>query len=226
MKMRAAFIVLVMLGLTHSATAQGKFNLRIGASFPYGDFAEDDLNDQDAGGAATGLNVGMSYSHPFSENGFSLLWGIDLNYNSLKGDVKDELVEIYQAQGIFPKDIEYWHYINVPISFGVNYSNEGTNGIGLFLDAGIVLNLLKVSDYEVTVDYETVKIEYFVGQKVGFKVGGGVLIGERYSVGIHFLDLGEHELDGVLSSNVTGYTEENEFTQTVKMFTMTVGVQL
>ena len=44
-----------------------------------------------------------------------------------------------------------------------------------------MLNLLKVSDYEVTVDYETVKIEYFVEQKVGFKVGGGVLIGERYS---------------------------------------------
>jgi len=171
----------------------------------------------------------MSYSHPFSDNGFSLLWGIDLNYNSLKGDMKDEIVEVYQAQGIFPTDIEYWHYTNVPISFGVNYSNEGTNGIGVFLDAGIVLNLLKVSDYEITANYETVKLKYDWEQKVGFKIGGGVLIGQRYSVGIHFLDFGKYELDGVFSRRIndaTGYSEDVEVTQTVKMFTMTVGISL
>lgn len=104
--------------------SQGNFSIHFGPSFSVSGFAYDDIDDEDAGGAGVGLNVGLQYIYPLSESGLGLFCGIDINYNGLKKDVKDDVEELYEAIGINNSDIKYYKYINSPLTAGLNYTYQ------------------------------------------------------------------------------------------------------
>ncbi len=95
-------IVFTLLSFTliTKTYSQGNVSIHFGPSFPVSDFASDDIDDEDASGAGVGLNVGLQYIYPLSENGLGLFGGIDLNYNGLKSDVKDDVEELFESMGI------------------------------------------------------------------------------------------------------------------------------
>src|SRR5688572_21370785 len=98
--------VLLTFSLTIEAYSQSSVNIHIGPSIPVSDFGSDDLDDEDAGGAAIGLNMGLQYVYQLSESGLGIFGGIDFNYNGLKKDVKEDTEDLYESLGVNNADIK------------------------------------------------------------------------------------------------------------------------
>jgi opacity protein-like surface antigen len=216
-------IVFTLLSLTliTKTYSQGNVSIHFGPSFPVSDFASDDIDDEDAGGAAVGLNVGLQYIYPLSESGLGLFCGIDMNYNGLKKDVKDDVEELYEAMGINNPDIKYYKYINIPLTAGLNYTYQADDKIGVFANAGLAVNFMKITDMELKANGQTVTTEMDLANSIGFKIGGGILINQKTSISIDYLALGEHDIEGELKT--TGYSEDIDGEGKVDLLTLTLG---
>ncbi|MFT3739077.1 MAG: hypothetical protein QM786_09985 [Breznakibacter sp.] len=218
-------IVFVLLSVlfTERTYSQGSFSVHFGPSFPVMDFASDDTDNEDAGGAAVGLNVGLQYIYPLSENGLGLFGGIDFNYNGLKKGYKDDIEDLYESIGLSGVDIKYYKYINVPITAGLNYTYEADDKIGVFANAGLALNFLKITDMEFKVNGQTATTEMDVASNIGFKIGGGILINKKTSISIDYLGLGKHDLDGKVKAD--GSSEDLDGEIKVDIVTLTLGIK-
>jgi opacity protein-like surface antigen len=216
-------IVFTLLSLTliTKTYSQGNVSIHFGPSFPVSDFASDDIDDEDAGGAAVGLNVGLQYIYPLSESGLGLFCGIDMNYNGLKKDVKDDVEELYEAMGINNPDIKYYKYINIPLTAGLNYTYQADDKIGVFANAGLAVNFMKITDMELKANGQTVTTEMDLANSIGFKIGGGILINQKTSISIDYLALGEHDIEGEVKT--TGYSEDIDGEGKVDLLTLTLG---
>lgn len=201
--------------------SQGNVSIHFGPSFPVSDFASDDMDDEDAGGAGLGLNVGLQYIYPLSESGLGLFCGIDINYNGLKKDVKDDVEELYEAMGINNPDIKYNKYINIPLTAGLNYTYQADDKIGVFANAGLAVNFMKITDMELKGNGQTVTTEMDLANSIGFKIGGGILINQKTSISIDYLGLGVHDIEGEVKT--TGYSEDIDGEVKVDLLTLTLG---
>jgi opacity protein-like surface antigen len=203
--------------------SQGNVSVHFGPSVPISDFGSDDIDDEDAGGAAVGLNVGLQYIYPLSESGLGIFGGIDFNYNGLKNDVKDDVEELYESMGINNPDIKFYKHINVPITAGLNYTYQADDKIGLFANAGLALNFFKITEMELKANGQTVKTEMDLANNIGFKIGGGISINKKYSVSIDYLGLGKHDIEGKVKA--TGYSEDIDGELKVDLLTLTFGIK-
>ena len=201
--------------------SQGNVSIHFGPSFPVSDFALDDLDDDDAGGAAVGLNVGLQYIYPVSESGLGIFGGIDFNYNGLKKDVKDDIEDLWASIGINNADVKYYKYINVPITVGLNYTYQADDKIGVFANAGLALNFLKITDMELTANGQTVTVEMDLANSIGFKIGGGILINQKTSISIDYLGLGKHDIEGKVKDDDSSM--DFDYEQKVDLVTLTLG---
>ena len=69
--------------LTSNVYSQGNFSIHFGPLLPLSSFADDNLDDDEAGGAGIGFGLGVHYVYSLSESGLGLFGGIDFNYNGL-----------------------------------------------------------------------------------------------------------------------------------------------
>jgi len=219
------FIALILLSIcfTTKAYSQGYVLIHFGPSSPVSDFASDDIDDENAGGAAVGINLGLQYIYPLSESGFGLFGGIDFNYNGLKNDVKDDIEEIYEYMGIYNASYKFFKYINIPITTGLNYSYQADDKIGVFANAGLALNFMKITDMEI--EYNSFKLsqKMDLANCIGFKIGGGILINQKTSISIDYLALGEHDIEG--ESSISGYSDNIDGELKVNLLTLTLGIK-
>jgi len=217
------FIGFVLLScfLITKTYSQGNVLIHFGPSFPVLDFASGDLDDEDAGGATVGLNMGLQYIYPLSESGLGLFGGIDFNYNGLKKTVKDDVEELYESMGISNADYKFYKYINIPITAGLNYTYQADDEIGVFANAGLALNFLKITDMEIEVNGQTVTQEMDLANSIGFKLGGGILINKKTSISIDYFGLGKHDIEGTVKTS--GYSEDIDGEGKVDLLTLTLG---
>lgn len=217
---RIIVFTLCLMGIAINAQSQGNFMVHLGPAVPLSGFASDDIDNDDSGGAAVGVNVGVQYIYPLSESGFGIFGGIDFNYNGLKKDVKDYIEELYESFGIAIEDIKYYSYFNIPLTLGLNYTYQADDKIGVFANTGLALNLLKITNLELESNGQTVMTQIDVAYGIGFKVGGGVLINQKYSISIDYLALGKHDIEGKVKSPVESQDFDGE--QKVDLLTLTV----
>lgn len=220
--LRTIGLVCFLFCLTTAAYSQGSASFHFGPTFPVSDFASDDFDDDDAGGAAVGLNIGLQYVYPLAENGLGIFGGIDFNYNGLKKDYKDDYEEFFEAIGVYDADYKFPKYINVPISAGLNYTYQADEKVGVFANAGLALNFLKITEMEVEVNNESVTQEVKLSSSLGFKIGAGILLNQKTSISIDYYGLGEHDLEGEMNAT-GGFSDDFEFEQTIDFVTLTLG---
>ena len=208
--------------LTSNVYSQGNFSIHFGPLLPLSSFADDNLDDDEAGGAGIGFGLGVQYVYSLSESGLGLFGGIDFNYNGLKGDVKDDIKDLYDAMGINNAYIIYWKYINIPISAGLNYTLVTDNNISLIGNIGLTANFLKITDFVVGVDSEEIRVEFDLANSIGFKIGGGILLNNKTSIEINYLGLGDHDIEGKIEFD--GESDDiDDFKQNVSILTLTIG---
>ena len=232
MKKNVLFCLIVVLAMLASPAtfSQSSFSLNLGPAFPLSDFGDDDyFEDDDAGGASIGADLGLHYRYQFSDMGFGFTAGLDIMYNGLKGDIKDdiedELDNYYEDY-----DISYMKYLNFPLMFGLDYRYEASDNFSVFGGVAIGPDFLKMTneklEYE---DYYGENMEEVISYKMspGFavKFGGGVLINKKLIIGVDYWSLGSHEIEG--EYEIDGDSEDFEYDDELKisMLTLTLGIE-
>ncbi|MFK7809124.1 MAG: hypothetical protein AB8F74_15080 [Saprospiraceae bacterium] len=201
-KLRLLLFFLITFLVSTIGNAQNNVSFHFGTALPLYDFGSSALDNEDAGGAATGLNAGIQLIYPISDNGFGIFGGIDFNYNALKKGVRNDIEELYESLGIVNAEYNFFEYINIPLTTGVNYSFSTNEKFGLFLEAGLALNLLKVTNFELEVNNQTITQGMDIASNIGVKLSGGVSINRKMKISVTYFGLGEHEIEGeVVSGN-------------------------
>ena len=223
-------LVFVFVSLTLISKAQGNFGLHVGASFPMGDFADDKTDN--SGSAGTGLNVGIKYFYPVSTcKGLSLTAGIDLFDNGLNQDATDNFKKQINANnlGISDLSISSFDYVNIPVLVGFNYNYPVDKTLSLFGDAALGINYSKITDLSILFKYQGTQVkstETFTPKtNLAFQFGGGLLIQNTYSIGLHYNMLGSYAFKTKTTNETSGQSQtSNGSDADVKISTLTLEV--
>ena len=188
--------IFTILGID-SIYSQGMFEFHAGLSNPMSDFGSDSDYNDEAGGALTGINVGLKYTYLLNDKGVGLYAGLDFNYNGLSQKMKKEVKEVFG--GIYNATYDYFEYYNFPISGGLYYIYEANNNVSIFGNGGLTLNFLKVSDLGITAYGETLKFKFDIANSLGYRLGGGILFNKRVSIAVDYWGLGKHDMSAEVS---------------------------
>lgn len=188
---------------------------------PLGDlttWALTDINGKD-GFADYGFNVGFDVTFTLPVDGLGVFGGIDFFFNSNQSALDDCLADYSRydiSHSSVISDVKYTtpYFMNIPILFGVNYVHNFNRIVGVWGEAGIGPNFRLISGYEmkrefntpvnilfpngeiVTTIEETKGIEYKSAVTLGFKIGAGVMLWNRMSIGLDFYSLGSAIIEG------------------------------
>ncbi len=215
-------LIFLLLFATSETLSQNGFDIKVGIASPLSDFGSEDSNNDKAAGAAIGFNIGLKYTYQLSDNGLGLFAGLDFNYNGLTRDTKNDIEEAFESLGLLGADYTFYNYYNIPFSGGVNYTYMANEKVDLFGNAGITVNLLKISDFVVEGSGIKITSKYDLASALGFRVGGGILFNEKFSIAIDYLGLGRHDINGKARSDGIP-TKDIDFDSTVSLLTMRLG---
>lgn len=207
-----AFTALILCS-SMSAFAQTHFGLRLGGALPMGDFAEAKVTkssgvqkwapiDEDGkyGGATFGFNIGafLKFDIP-SVEGLGVIASLDFIYNEINSEIKDYFEEELKEEEItFPK------YLNIPIMVGANYTYQLSNVIGIYGEAALGLNFRKITKMSVSWSFDDEygehegeqEMTYDNASSFTFRIGGGFIFNDRFTVGIDYYALGSEKAKG------------------------------
>lgn len=209
--------VMMVVLLSTTLNAQNSTYVKIGGAFPVGEFGESESDNYM--GASEGVMAGLKYVHELSENGLGLFGELDIMFNPLSDNVKK----------IDSDKVKYSKYFNVPISAGLDYTFNPSGNISLYADAGVVFNILKMTDLKIDGDSY---IEYGAATNFGFKLEAGAILFKRISAGVAYYGLGSHTIDrtvstGSLLGSLGSYSASaGEITRKVNFFTVMVGFRI
>lgn len=218
---RLSFYILFFIGILN-INAQTKSELQIGFAQPLGDFADYDYYDDitsGSGAAASGFYLGYKSLTPLGSK--KLFWTISagIMYNALNSDYQSDTEDGIKALEIYTSGLEssFSKYVNIPILVGLQYETVISSNTKFFGEVGIGINYLKMSDMSFSWDYyqsgHTYDCEATMTFKpsiqLGYKIGGGILINDKYSIGISYLGLGSHKLKYITDSSVDGESGES-----------------
>lgn len=161
-----------------------------GFSFPQGDFADDDYYDaifDGAGYAGTGIMLGLKTYTPMRMEGLSAMFNLSILYNPMHKDFKDEFEDDWDEDATFPK------YLNLPVMAGLNYQYPVMDQFTLFGEAGLGLNVLWITNFSIKDDDYKSVYSFTPSLKIGYTIGGGVVIQEKYTISLNYLGLGSHK---------------------------------
>lgn len=229
--------------------AQGKNEFQIGTAIPGYDFGSDNSDrfylegEGSAGGASAGLY--LSYKHLFSSKkieNLHYILSVSTSYNDLKSITKDNIIdrmgsEIYQYS--IPK------YFNVPLMLGLQYDKALSQTVSLFGETNIGVNMLYVSKKSfvlkaIMTDWAGNLIDgeaYYIKEifkpsfHLTYKLGTGVIINDKYIIGLSYLALGSHKIRYVENYNIPHMSIEEslekEFDRKLKVsnFIFTAGLR-
>ena len=194
-----AFALVMVLFTVTNLFSQGSFSYHFGASVPSGKFADDDEDDffldenGRSGGAGLGLNFGVQYVYPLSTNGLGLFVGADITYNPLGKSIRDDIEDGYDAD----TDITFPKYLNIPLSGGLHYTLKVNDKVSLFGKGGLAVNFLKVTNWkEEDSGLDDLVEKYDLATKLGYTLGGGLVLNDKIELGITYMGIGKHEFDG------------------------------
>jgi hypothetical protein len=207
------FFAILFASCVFTLNAQTKSELQIGLAVPQGDFADDkkDAIYHGDGVAGTGFYLGYKLLSPLSTDGLYWTFNAGIMYNDLQSDYKDD----WEDEMDDADDYSLPKYFNVPILAGLQYEKTISDGLNLFGEAGVGLNILKITNLSYEIDYYEYYYEYYKeylrtfkpSVKLGFKIGAGIVLQEKYTISLNYLGLGSHK---VKYETETEYYRESE----------------
>jgi opacity protein-like surface antigen len=229
---KITFLIVLMFStlvfLNSNSFAQG-VNLHGGIAKPTSDWGDDDYEDDDSGLQGTGLNVGIEGIIPVTDKGLGIFLGADLNFTSLKKDVRDDIEEEIENYLGNP-DITFYKTFNIPISGGLHYKYAPNEKFALYGKGGIAASLVKMTNFIIEdndPDYtSTTKFDLATG--LGVVLGGGIILNEKLILGINYFGLGQHTFKGEQEIESSGGSQSEDiekFKQKVSYVTVTIGTK-
>lgn len=208
--------------------------------------------ESDNGGAGFGANVGMKLKFNIpSVKGLGIIATADLFWNGanadlkdLKEDLLDEMLEGYEdsysgdgysysyEREVYDAKVKLPNYLNIPIMAGLNYEYSLNNGISLWGEGAVGVNIAKVTKFEVyeeghnygyeydyysgsseyEYDYEERwGVKYDIQTGLAFQFGVGVKFADKFSIGLHYYALGKVKLKGEMYEEYYSSDEGEDF---------------
>jgi len=187
------FFAFFFVSCVLTLNAQTKSELQIGLAMPQGDFADDDEDDAiyyGSGVASTGFYLGYKLLSPLKTDGLFWTFNAGIMYNDLQSDFKDDFDDEMDDLD----DYSLPKYLNVPILAGLQYEKSLSDGFKLYGEAGVGLNVLKLTNFsESEDDYEYIE-KFKPSIKLGYKIGAGVVLQDKYTISLNYLGLGSHKV--------------------------------
>lgn len=187
------FFAILFASCVFTLNAQTKSELQIGLAVPQGDFADDDEDDaifDGSGVAGTGFYLGYKLLSPLSTDGLYWTFNAGIMYNDLQSDFKDDLEDVMDDAD----DYSLPKYFNVPILAGLQYEKTISDGLNLFGEAGVGLNILKITNLSYEEDNYEKLTTFKPSVGLGFKIGAGIVLQEKYTISLNYLGLGSHKV--------------------------------
>jgi len=203
------FLAVFFASCVFSLNAQTKSELQIGLAKPQGDFADDDEDDaifDGSGVAATGFYLGYKLLSPLKTDGFYWTFNAGIMYNDLQSDFKDDIEDEMDDADDFslPK------YLNVPILAGLQYEKSSSDGFKLYGEAGLGLNVLKLTNLSASEDDYEMKMTFKPSVKLGYKIGAGIVLQDKYTISLNYLGLGSHKVKYEYEEEYDGDSESDD----------------
>lgn len=194
MKKYLFFAILVANGV-FTLNAQTKNELQIGLAMPQGDFADDNEDDaiySGSGVAKTGFYLGYKLLVPIKIDSLYWTFSPGIMYNGLQEDFKDYIDDEMED---FDVDYTLPTYFNIPILAGLQYEKSLSDGFSLYGDAGVGLNILYITDLSYSTDNYEISETYDPSLKLGFKIGAGIVLQDKFTIGVNYMNLGKHKVE-------------------------------
>lgn len=210
MKKFNLFTLFLIAFTTINAQQQSSVTLRLNSLIPNGDFKDDDYEDflfDGAGGAATGLGLGLEFAKEVQIENLSILGSIDFLVNGLSNETTNNIED-----DLDPEDqVKYLKYLNIPVLLGAKYVIQTTN-IGIYGRFGVGLDYMKITNFVIEYDFDgaTNTLSFDNSLKLAFGVGAGILVNDKITLGFDYLGLGTHPIDGKDTYEANSYSNEED----------------
>lgn len=234
----------VYLGEANPLGDMSKGTAKKTTTYPLGDLSKwalDNVKEGTEGYAGIGFNVGFDVTVALPVEGLGVFGGIDFFLNTNKSALTDALEE-YARNEVkvfdYVSEVKYSkpNFINIPILFGLNYLHNFNNIVGVWGEAGVGPNFRMISRYEKTTDYNRAMdillpdgelvtcIEKRTGATyksavtLGFKLGAGVMLWDRMSIGLDYYYLGSAKIEAtaIYELGGTDYADKVYTSKTIK----------
>jgi len=190
---KVILLTVICVGLSTFLSAQSRSEFQIGVSTPSGDFADDEEDEfltDGSGIAGTGVYVGYKLLNPLKADGLFTTFSIGVMYNGLQTDFKDEWEDEMEDD----MELKLPSYVNIPVLVGLQYEKSLSTGLSLFGEAGIGANVLQITKFTLSDDSNESKTTFKPSFALGYKFGGGIVLNNKYSLGLTYLGLGSHKV--------------------------------
>lgn len=183
---------LLMASAVSVVNAQSS-QIHIGGAFPAGKFGQGKEQtqtpyDNGVGFAATGLNAGYKFYTPVADK-LSLLFGIDIFYNGLNADYKEELEDNQYPDA----DVTFPAYINIPVTAGLNYTYPLNNKFSIYGEGFVGLNYASATTFKAEDENEETTRTFESAFTFTYGLEGGITINNKYTIGLRYISLGSHK---------------------------------
>ena len=248
MRNKMLFAVAV-LAMACMGTAQAQFSLRVGGLFPQGKYADASadyynnvlrwgvVDKGNKGGAGIGAMIGAHYKIATKVKGLGFCLSADVSFNSLAGDINDYYTDMIEDNEDSYREysVTLPLYLNIPLLAGINYQWGITEGIDLYGEGALGLNIRKVTDY---VEYANTgshdqesTTTYDMAGTFAFKLGAGVVFEKKYILSLDYYVLGASRLVGETTVEADGRVQGSSQTEKLgninpSMLALKVGIML
>jgi len=187
----------------------GGFSIHFGGVFPLGDFKDDDADKwlfDGTSGASVGFSLGFKQKIALPVNGLGIFVSGDIIFNGLAGDVKD-MFDDWEDDA----DVKRPRYLNIPVFVGMNYKYSVSPTFAVWFEGGVGPNFRKITDLEVSETYYgtkySTKVAFDLATSFGGQIGGGIMINDLFSIGMHYYGLGKTKIKYKMTESSGGYSD-------------------
>lgn len=188
--------------LIQKSFSQSNFSIHTGTAVPVFDFASSGYENNKAGQAAPGFNIGFEYRSPVSKSGISAFFSIDLNHNALQKDVRDETEKYFKEQfeiiGIENGPVSHYKYLNIPVCGGFQYTYKLDSNFSVFANGGFAFNFLEITNFEIDLGNDDLIVDFYATNKLGYKLGIGGSWKDKILLSVNYFSIGEIGVEGTM----------------------------
>jgi hypothetical protein len=232
---------LAAAGVCYGQT-QGIFGIYGGLSMPMGDFGDD--KGADAGLATMGFGVGAEFSAPLGSPGLYWTVGGAVVRNGVDdSEIEEQLEDMFGGYDIYgDANVDIGSWMSIPIMGGLKYRSPISPTSSLYMQGQLGMAIVMAPKWDISMTvYDYYYDEYYdveeevtwdTATSMCFALGGGIVIGEQFSVGFRYISLGEVNIDGDMEVCATdpyyGTVCQDmgvEIEQPISMFLLIVGME-
>ncbi len=228
--MKKLYLIVILIFITSNIIAQeftdkGYIAFSVGPSFPLGDYASVDENNEKAGLAATGAIFDLSFAHRLGKN-----FGIAAILRSMSNpvDVNQILDRHYSPTGLtYSVEADSWSHIGIMIGAFCSFPIQNSPTV---FETRLLFGAMSAKVPQISISTSTTSSEISESKSAGclaFLIGGNFrfMADKKISIltGLDFYKCSV-EFPNVKTTHPDGSTHKDTFTQSVSTINLSIGI--